>query len=66
MVIINMETINNVPCRDPVKNIVNAATRADVEYVIVNGEIIVEDGRLLTVDESELLKQVQKTTEKIS
>jgi cytosine/adenosine deaminase-related metal-dependent hydrolase len=65
LVIINMETINNVPCRDPVKNIVNAATRADVEYVIVNGEIIVEDGRLLTVDESELLKQVQKTTEKI-
>jgi 5-methylthioadenosine/S-adenosylhomocysteine deaminase len=63
--IINMETINNVPCRDPVKNIINAATRADVSYVFVNGKVIVEKGKLLTIDESKLVKKVQKTTEKI-
>jgi cytosine/adenosine deaminase-related metal-dependent hydrolase len=65
LVIINMETLNNVPCRDPVKNIVNAASRADIEYVIVNGKIILEEGKLLTIDEEKLVKQVQKTTEAI-
>lgn len=63
--IIDMETINNVPCRDPVKNLVNCATRSDVEHVIVNGAMVVEDGRLLTLDEDALVKQVQKTTEAV-
>ncbi len=65
LTIINMETINNVPCRDPVKNIVNASSRADVEYVIVNGEIVVEDGKLITINEKELVSKVQKTTKAI-
>jgi cytosine/adenosine deaminase-related metal-dependent hydrolase len=63
--IIDMETINNVPCRDPVKNLVNCATRSDVEHVIINGVMVVEDGRLLTLDEDALVKQVQKTTEAV-
>jgi 5-methylthioadenosine/S-adenosylhomocysteine deaminase len=44
---------------------VNAATRQDVKYVMVDGEMVVEDGVLLTVDEEKLVKQVQKTTEAI-
>ncbi len=63
--IIDMETINNVPCRDPVKNLVNCSTRSDVEYVIVNGEIIVENGKLITIDENALVKEVQKTSERV-
>ena len=65
LVIINMETINNVPCKDPVKNIVNASTRSDVEYVLVNGKTVVENGKLLTIDEDKLVSQVQKTTQAI-
>ena len=65
LVILNMETINNVPCRDPVKNIVNASTRTDVDYVMVNGKIVVENGKLLTIDEEKLVSQVQKTTQAI-
>ena len=63
IVVVDMQTINNVPCRDPVKNLVNAATRSDVKHVIVNGDIVVEDGVLLTIDEVKLVEQVQKTTE---
>lgn len=65
IVVINMETINNVPCRDPVKNIVNCATRSDVEYVMVNGELVIEEGKLLTIDEKSLVKEVQKITEAV-
>lgn len=63
--VINMQTINNVPCRDPIKNLVNCATRSDVEHVIINGEIIVENGKLLTIDEEKLVENVQKTTEAV-
>jgi 5-methylthioadenosine/S-adenosylhomocysteine deaminase len=65
LVVINMETINNVPCRDPVKNIVNAASRADVDYVIIDGRVVVENGKLLTIEEEKLVRQVQRITEAI-
>jgi 5-methylthioadenosine/S-adenosylhomocysteine deaminase len=65
LAIINMETINNVPCRDPVKNIVNASTRSDVEYVIINGEVIVDKGKLTTINENKLVRDVQKTSEAV-
>jgi len=60
-----METLSNVPCRDPVKNLVNSASRSDVRWVIVDGRIVVEDGRLTTIDEERLIKQVQKTIEAV-
>ena len=63
--IINMQTLNNVPCRDPVKNIVNSASRSDVEFVIINGKIVLEQGNLVNIDEEKLVKQVQKTMEAI-
>jgi len=63
--VVDMETLNNVPCRDPVKNLVNSTAREDVEYVIVDGELVVEKGVLLTVDEERLVQQVQRTTEDI-
>ncbi len=63
--VVDMETLNNVLCRDPVKNLVNSASRSDVRRVIVDGRIVVEDGRLTTIDEERLIKQVQKTTEAI-
>jgi cytosine/adenosine deaminase-related metal-dependent hydrolase len=65
LVIINMETLNNVPCRDPVKNVVNSASRNDVEYVIIDGKVVVNDGKLVTLNEKKLVKEVQKKTEKI-
>lgn len=61
--IVDMQTINNVPCRDPVKNLVNSASRNDVTHVIVNGELVIEDGILLTVDEGRLVEEVQRTTD---
>jgi 5-methylthioadenosine/S-adenosylhomocysteine deaminase len=65
IVVIDMESLNNVPCRDPVKNIVNSANRSDVKHVIVNGELVVDDGVLKTVDEEKLVREVQKATEAV-
>ena len=48
-----------------VYHLVNAATRQDVKYVIVDGETVVEDGVLLTLDEEKLVRLVKRTTEAI-
>ena len=60
-----METLNNVPCRDPVKALVNSATREDVTHVMVDGKLVIENGELLVIDEAKLVSQVQKTTQAI-
>jgi len=60
-----METINNVPCRDPIRNLVNCSQRSDVQTVIVDGEVLLEEGKLLHVDEVRLVRDVQRATEKV-
>jgi 5-methylthioadenosine/S-adenosylhomocysteine deaminase len=63
--VVDMETLNNVPCRDPIRNLVNCSQRGDVRTVIVDGRILVEDGRLLNVDEGRLVREVQRAGERI-
>jgi len=58
-------TMNNVPCRDPIRNLVNSTHRSDVRLVIVDGEILVENGRLVKEDEARLAEDVQKACESI-
>ncbi|HUS78662.1 MAG TPA: amidohydrolase family protein [Patescibacteria group bacterium] len=65
IVIINMATLNNVPCRDPIRNLVNCTQRSDVRTVIVDGKTLVEEGRLLHVDEEKLVKEAQHCGERI-
>lgn len=63
IVIIDMATINNVPCRDPIRNLVNTAQRSDVRFVMVNGEVVVKNGKLVKEDEQKLAKEVQRVSE---
>lgn len=65
IVIVEMKSINNVPCRDPIKNLVNYAQRNDVRTVIVDGKKLVDDGRMLYVDEEKLVGEVQEVGERI-
>lgn len=63
--VVSMDSLNMVPVRDPIRNLVNCAQRSDVQTVIVNGKIVVDEGRLLSIDEEKLVEEVQKTTEGI-
>ncbi len=63
--IIDMETFNGVPYRDPIKNLINSSQRSDVKWVIVDGKVVVEEGQLTTIDEKKLLKDTQKAGEAI-
>lgn len=63
--VVDMSGVNAVPLRDPIRNLVNSCQRSDVKTVIVNGEVVVEDGRLLTIDQDELVKEVQRAADGI-
>jgi 5-methylthioadenosine/S-adenosylhomocysteine deaminase len=65
LAIVDMETFNGVPYRDPIKNLINSSQRSDVRWVIVDGKVVVDDGKLTTIDERKLLRDVQKAGEEI-
>jgi cytosine/adenosine deaminase-related metal-dependent hydrolase len=67
IVIFSGDSMNMVPLRDPVNNIVFSAEMEDVETVIVNGEIVLEDGNVLGLGEraEELYAKIQEIGEEV-
>ena len=66
IVTINLKKPHLTPIYDVYSHIVYAAMASDVETVMVNGKIVVNDGKLVTADESEILYNAKKWSEKIS
>ena len=61
----NLENLRMSPVRDPIKNIVYGATHKEVETVIIDGRIIVNQGRVKGMDETEIAKELQKIGENL-
>lgn len=55
LVMINMHGLHAVPNYSVIDNVIYACTGRDVEMVVVNGQVVVEDGKLCTADEEELI-----------
>ena len=53
------------PIYDPISHLVYAVRSLDVKHVLVNGKIIVEDGKLKTVDLPAILDKVAKVKESL-
>jgi cytosine/adenosine deaminase-related metal-dependent hydrolase len=54
-----------VPLNMPVFRIASFASGADVVTTIVDGRILMEDGRVLTVDEHEVMEDAQAASERM-
>ncbi len=65
LVIVNLKSPHLVPIYDPYSHVVYSAKGGDVETVIVNGQIIVQGGKLLTVDTQEIKKEILRLAHKI-
>jgi len=63
IVIIDLNKIHVGAYRDPIKALINNANGNDVHTVIVDGEIRVKDGRVLGMDEKDLLRRAQTFAE---
>ena len=64
--IVALDRPHLTPLYDPISHLVYSAKASDVRDVIVNGEVIVRQGRIMTVDAAELRAQVRAMAADIS
>ena len=57
--VVDGENLRLSPRHNPVGALVRYATGTDVKNVLVNGRLVVDDGRVLTVDEGALLDEAE-------
>jgi 5-methylthioadenosine/S-adenosylhomocysteine deaminase len=56
LILVDVETLHNQPVNDIASQLVHCAKASDVRTVIVEGDILMRDRRLLRLDESRLLE----------
>jgi cytosine/adenosine deaminase-related metal-dependent hydrolase len=59
IVTIDLEQLHIGPIVDPIKSLVHHASARDIRHVIIDGRTVVEEGRLLGVDEEALVAAAQ-------
>jgi 5-methylthioadenosine/S-adenosylhomocysteine deaminase len=63
---VNLASIELSPCYDPASQLVYAAGRENVSHVWVGGKLLVEQGRLLQVDETAVARKVREWQSRIA
>lgn len=64
LVIVDLKKVDYGAVLDPIKAFVEYGSGRDIETVIIDGRIVVEEGRVAGVDEADLLSRVQAQGEK--
>lgn len=64
MILIDIDQPHLVPCEDPVNMIVYYVRGNDVDTVIVDGAVLMEGRKVMTVDEDEILAYARQEIEK--
>jgi 5-methylthioadenosine/S-adenosylhomocysteine deaminase len=65
VVVVDAANTRLTPTYDPVGTLVRYAVGTDVESVVVAGRLVVDEGRVLGVDEPELLDEAEKLGDKL-
>ena len=63
---VNLASLELSPCYDPVSHLVYAAGREHVSHVWVGGKLLVEEGRLLQVDENAIARKASEWRSRIA
>ncbi len=66
MCVVNLASIELSPCYDPASQLVYAAGRENVSHVWVGGKLLVEEGRLLQVDEKAVVRKANEWQSRIA
>jgi 5-methylthioadenosine/S-adenosylhomocysteine deaminase len=66
LVLIDPQTVNMTPVHDPVSALVTAMKTENVRAVMCAGRWLLEDGRIVVLDERELLAEAQRRAEGVA
>jgi cytosine/adenosine deaminase-related metal-dependent hydrolase len=65
IILINLDQPHLTPFRDPLKILLYHANRNDVDTVIVDGQVLMSERKVLTVDEKEVISKAKEVTKRI-
>lgn len=66
LVIVNRDSLNQIPVYNIYSDLVYATKASDVETVVINGRVVMRDRRLLTLDEAAIKAEARMFREKIT
>jgi 5-methylthioadenosine/S-adenosylhomocysteine deaminase len=66
LLIINTNAANMLPVYDHYAQIVYSMENRNIESLVVNGSVVMEDRKILTLDEAVILREVEKWTKSVS
>ncbi len=66
LVIVNRDSLNQIPVYNIYSDLVYATKASDVETVIINGRVVMRDRHLLTLNEAAIKEEARMFREKIS
>jgi 5-methylthioadenosine/S-adenosylhomocysteine deaminase len=65
IIVVRMDTPRQTPMYDPVSHLVYTTRGDDVESMVVNGRVVMRGRRVLTLNETEVLKQANAAAEQV-
>ena len=65
IVLVDLDRPHLTPLYDVVSHLVYAVNKADVTTVLVNGRVVVREGRMTTLDEREVMADVRQVADRI-
>jgi 5-methylthioadenosine/S-adenosylhomocysteine deaminase len=66
VIIVRLEQLHSTPHVDPVSSLVYSAQASDVETVIIDGQLVMRDRKLTTLDEPKVIQQAEIEKAKLS
>lgn len=66
IVLVDLSGVHQQPQHNIAANLLYATRASDVQTVIVNGKVIMQDRKLLTLDKAEIIRQVNKTMARLA
>jgi 5-methylthioadenosine/S-adenosylhomocysteine deaminase len=66
IILVDLSGVHHQPLHSPTASLVYNTRASDVQTVIVNGQVIMRDRQLLTLDKAEIVKQVNKSMARLA
>ncbi len=66
VIVVNLDSLHAIPgSRDPVSSLVYSAQPGDVQHVVIDGDIVMKNGELLTLDEESVRQDAKRESDQL-